>query len=314
MRLIRVLLVAVAIAAGFSPLLSAMPVFGATILPAGFVDSLVTHVANPTALAFTPDGGMLITTQGGDVWMVRQDRLLETLVLDLSNRLCVNAYRGLLGVAVDPAYATNHYIYLFYTFKNTGGCPIYSAVSPANRVARFTVTNDVANPASELVLLDNLPSPGGHEGGDLQFGKDGFLYVSVGDGYCDYAGNSGCAGENDAARDQHMLLGKILRITTSGGIPPGNPYQGANSVACARTGRTDPGKLCRETFASGLHNPFRMAFDPNAATTRFFINDIGQEAWEEIDWARPEPIMAGMCAKDTVRTARRRNAGRRPPA
>jgi glucose/arabinose dehydrogenase len=79
-----------------------------------------------------------------------------------------------------------------------------------------------------------------------------------------------------------VLLGKILRITRDGFIPPTNPFQGANSARCNVTGITTPGNWCQETFASGLRNPFRIAFDPNAAGTRFFINDVGQGTWEEI--------------------------------
>ena len=75
----------------------------------------------------------------------------------------------------------------------------------------------------------------------------------------------------------------MLRITRDGDIPSTNPYTGTNSARCNLTGRTDPGKTCQETFAWGLRNPFRLAFDPNAAGTRFFVNDVGQDAWEEID-------------------------------
>ena len=125
-----------------------------------------------------------------------------------------------------------------------------------------------------------------HSAGDLRFGKDGYLYVSVGDGGCDYANNTNCGGQNDASRDPHILLGKILRITRDGGIPSTNPYTGADSARCNLTGRTDPGKKCQETFASGLRNPFRFAFDPNASGTRFFVNDVGEAKWEEVNEGR----------------------------
>ena len=117
----------------------------------------------------------------------------------------------------------------------------------------------------------------------LDFGKDEYLYITVGDGGCDYAGDSGCFGQNDASRDPHTLLDKVLRITRDGGIPPTNPYQGADSARCNLTGMTSQDKNCQETFASGLRNPFRFAFDPNASDTRFFINDVGEEQWEEVD-------------------------------
>lgn len=133
-------------------------------------------------------------------------------------------------------------------------------------------------------MIDNIHSPAGnHNGGDLHFGKDNLLYISVGDGGCDYAGNSGCAGENDAARDRHVMLGKILRVTSDGAIPSNNPFQVENSGRCNVTGSTTSGNWCQEIYATGLRNPFRISFDSNADDTRFFINDVGQNVWEEID-------------------------------
>ncbi|MDQ3856591.1 MAG: PQQ-dependent sugar dehydrogenase, partial [Chloroflexota bacterium] len=137
---------------------------------------------------------------------------------------------------------------------------------------------------SELVLIDRIPSPAGnHNAGDLNFGKDGYLYVSVGDGGCDYKDDSGCAGFNDASRDKNVLLGKILRVKkTDGTAAPDNPWMGADSGPCRTSGRTSLAK-CQETFAWGLRNPFRFAFNPNATGTVFRINDVGQNEWEEID-------------------------------
>jgi glucose/arabinose dehydrogenase len=254
-------------------------------VPAGFQDTLVATILKPTALAFTPDGRLLITTQPGQLRVRQNNTLLASPALDLASKLCANSERGLLGVAVDPAFASNRYIYLFYTYNKFGVCPQDTPQSPVNRVARFTLpANNIIDPRSERVLIDNIPSPhGNHNAGDLHFGKDGLLYISIGDGGCDYASPSNCQALNDAARDQHILLGKILRITKTGGIPTNNPFQGADSARCNLTGRTDPGKKCQETFAWGLRNPFRIAFDPNATGTRFFINDVGQDVWEEIN-------------------------------
>ena len=257
-------------------------------LPADFEDALIATLPAPTALAFTPDGRMLVTTQAGRLRIVQNNTLLPTPALDLSGKICANSERGLLGVAVAPDFANSRFIYLFYTFNKFNTCPTgqpTNANNPVNRVSRFTLGDDnTVNAASEFVLVDNIPSPNGnHNGGDLHFGKDGYLYISVGDGGSDYAGNSGAAGQNDAARDEFVLLGKILRVTPDGGIPSTNPFQGANTARCNVAGRTDAGKKCQETFAWGLRNPFRMGFDPNAATTRFFINDVGQNAWEEIN-------------------------------
>jgi len=255
----------------------------AAAVPTGFEDTLLATVANPTALAFTPDGRLLLTNKIGRIGVWTEGNPLAT-VLDISGKTCSDGERGLLGIAVDPNFATNRAIFVFYTFKKAGNCDTLSASGPVNRVARFTLPDQGSiDPTTEAVLIDNVPSwAGNHNAGDLAFGKDGLLYVTTGDGGCDYAGG-GCGGTNDASRDQHVLLGKILRITRDGGIPAANPYRGAASARCNVTGRTDPGKRCQETFASGLRNPFRFAFDPNASTTRFYINDVGQNVWEEID-------------------------------
>jgi hypothetical protein len=191
-----------------------------------------------------------------------------------------------MSVAVDPQFESNHYIYLYYTFKNNGvDCPVGSNTSPVNRVSRFVLgDNDKINPASEVVLIDNIPAPATyHIGADLQFGKDGFLYISTGDGGCDWQNNSGCLGANDASRDQHVLLGKVLRITRDGNIPAGNPFQGAGTARCNVTGRTTAGNKCQETYAWGLRNPWRLAADMNATGTKIFVNDVGELKWEEID-------------------------------
>jgi glucose/arabinose dehydrogenase/PKD repeat protein len=285
----RVLLpMVVALLAGvLSFFVYAKPATTATTLPSGFKEELLAYVRNPTALAFTPDGRMLVSAQSGRLRLYKNGTLLSTPALNISDKICSNFERGLLGVAVDPNFSTNHYIYLFYTYKKSGLCPQGAPANPDNpvhRVSRFVMAGDTADPATETVLLDNIPSPNGnHNAGDLGFGKDGYLYVSVGDGGCDYARDSGCQALNDAPRDRNVLLGKVMRITRNGGIPPSNPYTGSDSERCNVAGRTDPSKNCQETFAQGLRNPFRIGFDPDASGTRFFINDVGQDAWEEID-------------------------------
>jgi glucose/arabinose dehydrogenase len=270
----------------------------ASTLPSGFEVRLLASTSKPTALAFTPDGRMLVATQPGQLRIYKNGQLLQTPALDIaSSKICANSERGMLGVAVDPNFSTNKYVYLYYTYNKFGVCPTSqptNANNPVNRVSRFVMSGDIVDPATEKVLIDNIASPNGnHNAGDLSFGKDGYLYITVGDGGCDYNGDSGCAGANDASRDQHVLLGKVLRITREGGIPPTNPYTGMSSARCNLTGRTDPGKHCQETFAWGFRNPFRFAFDPNAAGTRFFINDVGQNAWEEVDVFKLTPNDGG---------------------
>jgi glucose/arabinose dehydrogenase/PKD repeat protein len=252
-------------------------------LPAQFEAQTLFNLSQPTGLAFTPDGRLLATSKTGQLY-VYSTTLSPGPVLDLSASVCTNSEQGLLSVAVDPEFASNNYIYLYYTYKKFPTCERATANAPVNRVSRFTLNSDnTVNPSSEFILLDNILSfNGNHNGGDLHFGKDGYLYVSMGDGGCDYAGNSGCAASNDAARELHTLLGKILRITNTGSPAAGNPYQGSNTAIC-KNGATTSNKKCREIFAFGLRNPFRLAFDPNATNTRFFINDVGQNTWEEIN-------------------------------
>jgi len=269
----------------------------AAALDAGFQDSAVTDVASPTALAFTPDGRMLITTQSGKFFVYDGSGLADTPVLDLAaaGMLCSNFERGLLGVAVDPNFASNHFIYLYYTHKTAPDAACANGVMAYNRVSRWTLSD--ANVASgEVILIDAIASPAGnHNGGDLNFGIDGFLYVSVGDG--------GSTAEK--AQQLYSLNGKILRIKGDGGIPGTNPYTGSDSVRCnEHGGTTDTGKKCQEIFAYGLRNPFRMGFDPNAATTRFFINDVGEGTWEEIDNGQAGAnygwnVREGHCAKNS---------------
>src|SRR5262245_37694986 len=113
---------------------------GPTPVPASREDVLVANIGGPTAIAFAPDGRLLITTQGGQLRVYQNGNLLATPALDLSGRVCSNSERGLLGVAVDPDFTSNNFIYLYYTFNKFSTCPTgqpTNALNPVNRVARF---------------------------------------------------------------------------------------------------------------------------------------------------------------------------------
>lgn len=161
--------------------------------------------------------------------------------------------RGLLGIALDPDFDNNHYVYVYYTRSQT---PI------KNRVSRFTAdTNnpDVAVANSEKILLDDIPSDSGmHNAGALHFGTDSKLYVSVGDGGQDHT----------TAQNLSSLSGKILRINKDGSIPQDNPFVGQINTR-------------GEIWALGLRNPFTFAIHPTLGT--MMINDVGQDIWEEIN-------------------------------
>lgn len=274
-------------------------------IPAGFEDAHVASVPLPTAITATPDGRLLITSQMGQLYAI-VDGDLQGPIFDLGEKTCAYRERGLSSVAVDPGFATNRRIYLAYAFNKFGNCEAEMSETPVGRVSRFTMNADgTVDPGSEQILIDDIPSMiGVHNQGDLKFGRDGNLYVSVGDGGCDYAFDSACFDSNDAARSLNTLVGKILRITPDGDIPADNPFTGADSARCNTSGGTTA-RVCQEIFATGLRNPWRMAFDPNAAGTRFFINDVGQDTWEEINegiaaadygWNRRE----GFCANGST--------------
>src|SRR5262249_33295487 len=157
--------------------------------------------------------------------------------------------RGLLGVAFDPDFATNQFVYVYHTVP---GSP------PHNRVSRFTANGDVAASGSEVPILDldNLSGATNHNGGAIHFGPDGKLYVDV--------------GENaDASNSQSLdnRLGKVLRINPDGSIPSDNPTS-FPGISGSPTGAN------RAIWAVGLRNPFTFAFQPG--TGRLFINDVGQ--------------------------------------
>jgi glucose/arabinose dehydrogenase len=287
-RLIVTAAVIVAAVAATTPPVSASPHVRPETMPPGFTDTLVAALAKPTAIAFTPDGRTLVAQQSGQLRVIDDGTLLTTPAIDLAPVACTDVERGLLGVAVDPNFSANHFIYLDYTHKYRRSCEIQTAKSPHNRVSRFVLKGNHVRMSSETVLVDGMPSPSGaHNAGDVKFGHDGNLYISIGDGDCDYSGESGCGKVNDASRDQFTLIGKVLRITPAGDIPAGNPFQTATDDRCNVTGHTIPGHRCQETYAWGFRNPFRLAFNPNFASTVFRINDTGQLTWEEIDIGLP---------------------------
>jgi glucose/arabinose dehydrogenase len=229
---------------------------GAANLPTGFTDSsppFVSGLTNPTDMEFAPDGRLFVAEQAGRVRIAKPDGTLSTF-LDISTKVDSTGERGLLGLTLDPRFSTNRYVYLYYTNKATSTTPVH------NRVVRVRARGDqVVSGSEQLILrLDDLSSAASHNGGAIHFGKDGKLYVAVGEN-----GN----GEN--AQSLGNLKGKILRINKSGTIPRDNPFYATAS------GNN------RAIWALGLRNPFKFAVQP--ATGTIFINDVGEGAWEEIN-------------------------------
>src|SRR5918997_4361205 len=130
MRTFAVLLASMALAvllASAVTMLTTEKRAAATTLPPGFEDRLLASASKPIALAFTPDGRMLVATQPGQLRVYKNGQLLQTPALNLSSKVCTNSERGMLGVAVDPNFSTNHYVYLFYTYNKSGACPLVAS-------------------------------------------------------------------------------------------------------------------------------------------------------------------------------------------
>lgn len=249
-------------------------------VPAGFSESTVASLSGSTTIEVLPDSRIVVLRQSGSVRLIVDGDLLATSALTL--KVCSNSERGLLGFTSDPDFLVNHVVYVYYTrpaFGAPGGC--------VNRVSRFTMIGNTIDQSSEFVLVDNISSvAGNHNGGDLEIGKDGYLYIAVGDAGSDPRGDSGSAGSNNAAQDLSLLNGKILRVDrVTGDAAPDNPLVGQGAVACRVRGNTPstPTTPCAELYAWGLRNPYRFAFDPNTGPQRFFINDVGQGTREEVD-------------------------------
>jgi glucose/arabinose dehydrogenase len=222
---------------------------GVITLPPGFNDNeFARGLAAPTAMAFAPDGRLFVLEKEGTVRVVEDGAVLPTPALTLS----VDPYRerGLLGIAFDPNFPSNPYVYLYYT-NPVPACH--------NQVSRFVVNGDLIDPLSEDQLIDiGVCGSGGHNAGAVHFGLDGKLYIDVGE-------------NNTAANSQDMtnLKGKMLRINPDGTIPTSNPFYGTT------TGSN------KAIYAIGLRNPFTFAVQPG--TGRIFIDDVGNATWEEIN-------------------------------
>lgn len=230
-------------------LISAGSISAANV-PPGFTDALVANgLTDPTAMALAPDGRIFVSQQNGALRVIKNGALLPTPFLTVT----VNSAgeRGLLGIAFDPNFGSNQLVYIYYT-----------ATTPSihNRISRFTASGDVALPGSEVILMDlpNLSSATNHNGGAMHFGPDGNLYVAIGDN---------ANGTN--SQSLSTRLGKLLRITSTGGIPTDNPF--FNQASGDN----------RAIWALGLRNPFTFAFQPGVG--RMFINDVGLSTWEEIN-------------------------------
>lgn len=226
-------------------------------------NSHITGLSSPVDITNAGDGTnrLFIVQQGGAIRIHNGTSLLPTPFLNISSIITSGGERGLLSLAFHPDYETNRYFFVYYT-----------NLSGDITIARYqTQAGDpnLADPLSGVVLL-NIPKPfSNHNGGDLNFGPDGYLYFATGDG--------GSGGDpNNYAQTGTSLLGKMIRLDVSNFstapyyfIPPDNPYV------------TDP-LVDDRIWALGLRNPWRWSFD--RATNDMWIADVGQGAWEEVNF------------------------------
>ncbi len=218
-------------------------------------------LTQPVQVAHAGDGSgtLYVVEQVGRIQTIKNGTLGAAPFLDISARALAGGERGLLGLAFPQGYATKGYFYVNYTRSPDG----------ATVIARYRVTHDpdVADPSSEEILLVIDQPFGNHNGGQIAFGPDGFLYIGMGDG------GSGGDPQNNA-QNPATLLGKMLRIDVEGGVfpyavPPGNPFVGS-------------GGFRGEIWALGLRNPWRFSFD--RGTGDLYIGDVGQGSFEEVDF------------------------------
>jgi uncharacterized repeat protein (TIGR03806 family) len=192
-----------------------------------------------------------------------------------SNPASANDERGLLGMAFHPNFPTDPRVFFFYTGTDT-------TLGLVDRVSQFTLAagGNTLDPASELELFDVDDPEDNHNGGNIAFGPDGFLYIGIGDG------GSGNDPHGSIGNGQNLrtLLGKMLRIdvaasssTTTYAIPPSNPYAGNARCNVNGTGAAN----CPEIFAYGFRNPWRWSFDRGSG--QLWLNDVGQGALEEVN-------------------------------
>jgi glucose/arabinose dehydrogenase len=236
----------------------AAPVGGSLVID---LVELENGFSSPVEISSTGNEGdnrLFIVEQAGYIRILNPDgSVVPAPFLDIEVRVGSGGdEQGLLGLAFHPDYENNGYFYVNYT--NTNG---------DTRISRFSMTVDpnVADPNSELQLLPIDQPESNHNGGELNFGPDGYLYIAMGDG-----GSGGDPWNN--AQTASTLLGKMLRIDVDNGslyaIPPDNPY-------------VDDPNVLDEIWAFGLRNPWRFSFD--RSTGDMWIGDVGQNAWEEVD-------------------------------
>jgi glucose/arabinose dehydrogenase len=224
--------------------------------------------ARPVALLQAPGDGTrwFVVEQDGRVRVFPNDPQVVGFAtfVDITDRVTASGEMGLLGMAFHPLFPGNPRVYLSYSNEAAG--------DRVNRLSEFRLGLDGnLDPASERVLMSSRQVGANHNGGNIAFGPDGYLYIGRGDG-----------GISGNGQQLQTVLGKMLRIDVSPAagyaIPPDNPFP--NNPGCGATGSTT-GSACPEIYAFGFRNPWRWSFD--RGTGALWLGDVGQDQIEEID-------------------------------
>jgi glucose/arabinose dehydrogenase len=229
------------------------------------LSAFVTGLAAPVGMEIPNDGSgrLFVLEQGGRIRIIQNNALIGVPFLDITSKVESGGEKGLLGLAFHPSFSSNRRFFVYYTRRL--GTQLQSVFS---EYVASTSNPNQADAASERILLVVNQPFDNHNGGQLAFGPDGFLYIGLGDG-----GNEGDPQRN--GQNLQTLLGKILRIDVDGGFAPGEQY-----AIPADNPFTPPNGL-PEIWAYGLRNPWRFSFD--SVTGMLFAGDVGQDSFEEVD-------------------------------
>lgn len=222
----------------------------AQTLPAGFSRVSVATVNYPTSMACAPDGRIFVGEKAGKIRIIKNGTIQSSSSPFLQISVSTESERGIGGIALDPNFSSNGYVYVYYT---TATQPI------RNRLSRFTAQGDYAVAGSEIVLLDFEPvSNAIHNAGGMAFGPDGKLYLGIGDDKV-----------SANAQDLTTHKGKVLRLNKDGSAPGDNPYASSSNP------------VTRRIWAYGFRNPYSLSIQ--RGTGKVFVCDVGEGSWEEIN-------------------------------
>ncbi len=231
------------------------------------IEQAITIVAQnlevPWALAFLPDGNLLVTERKGTIRIISKEGILDPTPIGQITDVLQIGESGLHGIAAHPDFSTNNFIYLYYTYKSEGE-------NTLNRVVRYTLKNKKLS--DQKIMVDKIPGALFHDGGRVKFGPDKNLYITTGD-----------AQQPSLAQDKNSLAGKILRVTDQGEPAAGNPFVVFNTNSIVADQKSNP-SINRLIFSYGHRNPQGITWDDQK---QLWETEHGQSATDEVNLIKP---------------------------